>query len=222
MNTSINGLLSHALFLMLICSNSTAAVVVHTTDFISDSQRTGFNGFEGMPDGALNAPYWEHDSITVEQVNGQGDEIWTTCSQCGIEGLRSWYPNGGDNGYTQITRSSLVDFESVGFLIGQGGSPGFFQYELLNDGSSVMQGAFESTYVGWEDNTLLYLGFSGGGFDTILVRHVAGNPQLFFDSPSYNDLSLDSIEISNIPLPPSILLFLSGLLPFALTRQKKD
>lgn len=200
-----------AAILFAVSSNSMAAIVVHTTDFIPDNLRSNYNGFESMPDGGSNAPSWLEDGILVEQINGLGNNIWTTCSQCGIVGTRSWYPNGGDYGYTQITRVGTIDFQSVGFLVGQGGSPGFFQYELLNDGIPVLQGTFSSSYVGWLGTPMQYLGFSGGGFDTIWVREVDGNPQLFFDVPSYNSLSLDSIELSQVPLPPAVISLLSGL-----------
>ncbi len=221
MEDKIIKILLPVIIAVAFCSNSMASIVVHTADFIPDSQRSGFNGFEGMPDGALNEPYWEHDSIVVEQIYGQGNEIWTTCSQCGIEGTHSWYPNGGDYGHTQISSINPFNYESVGFRIGQGGSPGFFQYELLSNSSPVLQGAFESTYEGWVDNTMLYLGFSGGGFDTILIRHVYGNPPIDFNSTSYNTLSIDSIEISSIPLPPTFYFYLSGLALFMIAKLKK-
>lgn len=151
--------------LLLLGACSTAqAITVHNADFINDADRTNFNGFENIPnDGTYytggSGPYTE-DGIQVQQINGDsGNDIWVTCTSCGLEGNFGWYPNGGDFGYTQITRSGGIDFEDVGMLIGSGwiGGAGEVFWELLDNGISVMTGSFTPSAGPNPD----YIGFSG-------------------------------------------------------------
>lgn len=89
-----------------------ASIIVHNSDFIADSSRTHFNGFESIP--IFNTSFYEgeipytEDSITVQQINGdEGYNIWATWTfEDGFEGSHGWYPNGGDNGYTQLSLAS--------------------------------------------------------------------------------------------------------------------
>ncbi len=97
--------------LSTVCSTAAQAATVHTTDFIPDATRTNFNGFEGLP-ASFNDSIYVEDRIKVEQVNG-GNNI-VSAGFPGFEGSGSWYPNGGDIGYTKITRTDASDFVNIG------------------------------------------------------------------------------------------------------------
>ncbi|MHC4267938.1 MAG: hypothetical protein ACYSWS_05795 [Planctomycetota bacterium] len=68
----------------------------------------------------------------------------------------------GDFGYTTISLQYGFDFESVGFNYASGDNSGWILYELWNDGASILTG-----YTTIPQNTMNYLGFSGGAFDII-------------------------------------------------------
>lgn len=207
-----------------------AYVTVYTVDFISDSVRTGFNGFESAPaqgwyfDGTF--PYSE-GGISVEQVGDAPSAIWLTCGAAhaagycfgvtGAEGQYSWYPNGGDEGYTKITRSNGADFDSVGFLTGNtyttvGAT--YLNYTLRNDGATIVSGQI---LIPKNSPDRGYLGFGGGGFDEIWVSEVSV-------TGGRNGLAIDSIEIgvSPVPEPASFALFGAGLAVLGLASRRKS
>jgi hypothetical protein len=209
---------------------SQAAPLVYTYDFIPDSTRTGFNGFESAPvDGwyfSGTFPYSE-GGISVTQVTNQDPSpIWMTCGAIhatgycfgvtGHEGQYSWYPNGGDDGFTKLTRSDGLDFGNVGFLTGNAyttvGST-YLQYVLRENGDTVLAGQI-LVPKGSPDRG--YLGFGGGGFDEIWVSEVSvtgGN----------NLLALDSIEMSAaaVPEPTTISMFAVALAGLAVGHRRK-
>ena len=218
--------------LLSVCSITQAAPTVHFTDFINNIDRTSFNGFESIPNNGIsftggNGPYIE-DGISVEQINGDGgSSIWVTCTVCGLEGNFGWYPNGGDLGYTQITRSGGSDFENVGMLIGAGWQQAQrVLYELLNNGTSVLSGSFVPTFV-QGTMPMDYLGFSGGGFDTIRLADIGSGISLSstITDGHYQALSLDSIELSGrsntVPEPGSLALLGLGMTGLAFVRRRK-
>ncbi len=205
------GLRLSGLLAALLLSATAQAVTVHTTDFIADGLRTGFNGFEGIPnDGTYftggSGPYAE-GGITVEQVNGDsGNGIWVTFRPPGGEGQFGWYPDGGDHGYTKITLTGGGDFSSVGMLIGSGyGNVPQLAYELFDNGNLVASGSSSSS-IGFA-----YLGFSGGGFDAILLSDGFG---VFSVTDGHlNALTVDAIEITGgrIPEPATLALMVLAL-----------
>lgn len=207
----------------LTCSmagSAQAAVVVHTTDFIADATRSHFNGFEAIPNNGTiftggAGPYSE-GGISVSQVHGnQGNSIWVTYLPTGTAGNHAWYPNGGDRGYTQITMTDGSDFGDVGFAVASGGSANTVFFELYNNGGLVFAGS--SAMAGH------YLGFSGGGFDTI---RATDNCCGAFSAAggSYQALAIDSIETAgaSVPEPASLAIFGIAGLGLAMSRRRKQ
>ena len=167
------------------------AVIFHVyeiTDIIPDGSRTNFVGFEGMADGYYNPPTWTEDGVKIEQINGKGNNIWSTYSW-GQEGSHSWYPTGGDKGYTRITLVSGADFPAIGFLAGSGNSSyTSLIYALRKDGVIVAQGVIPHTV------TAHYVGFSGVSFDEVLLCDSASSSDTVFNGHD-NALAIDSIEV---------------------------
>jgi len=216
-------------FLALVPSAAFAVITVHTTDFISDGTRTNFNGFEAIAplagDRYTSGSYTE-DDVTVENASAGGlnHDIWTACIGPGFcfnpshDGARSWYPDGGDFGYTRITRSGGIDFVDVGFILGSGfaSTPLNVYYELAENGVVVKSGELAGF-----TNTPGYLGFSGGGFDEIRVRNGGASPLTLGDD-TRNALAIDSIELAGtvVPEPSSWALLAGGLAMLGLARKR--
>lgn len=194
--------------LFTAAGQTTAAIIVHTSDFIADGSRSHFNGFEGMAvnlyDGSV--PYTE-DTIRVVQVNGDaGNDIhtgdgffWT-----GDAGSHQWYPTVGDHGYTMVSLAGGIDFQSVGFNYGTGGNtPLTILYDLLDNGSVVLSDSADLV------STVNYLGFSGGGFDTIRMRDTYRGAGGTVTDGSWQTLAIDNIETldSAVPEPASLAIW---------------
>jgi len=206
-------------------ASSATAAVVYTSDFIDNATRTGFNGFENMPgidvNGNFQAVTYSEGGITATQVNPDGFGIFANCQlQCfsSPEGNNSWYPNGGDAGYSKITRTDGADFQDVGMVLGSGWRtlPVTVFYDLLNDGAVVQSGQLT------KPNGLVnsYLGFGGGGFDEIRLRNTT-------PSDPRNALAIDSIEfrgaaVAAVPEPGSLALLGLGLAGLAAIRKRKQ
>lgn len=197
-----------------------AAIVTHTSDFIADGSRTQFTGFESIPnDGTFftggSGPYTD-GGIKVQQINGNsGNDIWVTHLPVGTSGNHAWYPNGGDSGYTKITLADGSNFDNVGFGIGTGGSASLVIFELYDDNNLIAAG---TSSMGAH-----YLGFSGGGFDTILVRDNYSNSDAVVTNGADQALTVDDIEASSrgtVPEPASLALLGLGLLSMVASRKR--
>jgi len=180
------------------------AIEVHTSDFIADGSRTNFAGFESLP-WVGYTPLHIEDGIRIEQVNPSTSGIYSGYNYWGNGSDRSWYPNGGDYGYTDIQKVDGTEFFQVGFLRGSGfydtGALKFY-YELWNDGTFVQSGVMSHS------GQAHYLGFSGGGFDEIRMRDAYYNDVPGFGG--YNALAIDSIEVGAKPVPEPGTLVLLG------------
>lgn len=208
-----------ALCALLAAGAAQAAPVVHTTDFINNAERTRFNGFESVPnDGSMytGSGAYAEEGIVVEQIRPSAYGIWVTYNPGGGEGSFAWYPNGGDYGYTTLSLTGGLNFGDVGFLIGSGNSTHNRAYfELWDDGALVLAGSVNHT-TGFH-----YLGFEGGGFDTILLSDgVAGRS---VTDGTHNALAIDSIEVrasQQVPEPASMALAALGLAGLGILRRK--
>lgn len=224
----------HILGIVLFAASvATYAVpVLNKEDFITTGTQTNFNGFESIPttsnpdklglqySGDLE-PYTE-DGITVRQVNGDPhNDIWVNPSE-GIEGDRSWYPGGGDYGYTVITLASGLDFSAVSLLFlsystGRYADHGHVQYKLLKNGVSVL-----SDYMSWPYTLGIgRIGFENGGFDEIWLR---SGTKGFFGDNRLQALQIDSIKAiqaqNDIPEPGTLFLLGLGALGMARLRRR--
>jgi hypothetical protein len=205
-----------------------ATPIVHTTDFIPDDSRSAFNGFEKADvSGWFYAgvyPYVE-DGISVAQAFGAPPtSIWMTCGairakgycfgETGHEGKYSWYPSGGDSGFTVLRLADGGEFGNVGFLTGNAYTTvddTYLKYTLVNKGAVVLTGEL-LVPKGSPDRG--YLGFEGGGFDQIQISEipVGGGKNL---------LAIDSIEMSALAVPePGSLSLLVIAMAALLSRRR--
>lgn len=116
-----------------------------------------------------------------------------------------------------MSQAGGADFQNVGFNYGTGWHPSLgngLLYELLDDGAVVFSGSASLS-----PSSPNYIGFSGGGFDTIRVRD-----NLFGNSSSLTDgaqqaLVLDNIELQTVPEPSSIALL--GICAFSIASRRR-
>ena len=195
-----------------------AEVAVHTSDFIADDSRSGFNGFEAYTSDISYEPTHLEGGILVEHV-GDFDDVWTSSNDFrqGLEGQRSWYVDHNvpsDNGYDRITLGSGADFQAIGLIVGSGfggycdpncGDVAPYlsvHYQLLNNGVAIASGALSHSSDGH------YIGFSDGGFDEVRLWDSSQ-----YGWPGQSALMMDSIEViaAPVPEPSEWALMLVGL-----------
>ncbi len=182
---------------------------------------TAVNDFELAPAHLIST--WSQQGVRATQVSGNGD-IWLG-SGLG-NGSRSWYPNGGDDGWSRITLDGGANFDAVSFFGGSGWitPPQSLYFELADDGAVVLSGTLAASFSG------SWFGFAGGDFDEVRVRASQGNVSGLFDCPSggpganggCNAAWFDDIRVGAavlLPLPSSAWLALLGLGLMAGTRR---
>ena len=202
-------LIALALCGTVLASPAAAALTVHDSPFIDSPTAT--NGFEGIGDitalDGVNS--YSEDGISVNYI-GTG-LIWST-SQPTPDGIYSWYPDGGGNGYTSITFDDATEIEfltSSGWFDGTGAA---LAYEVLLDGvlvGSGIAGPVPGYLAGWTT-----YGFSGATFDEVHLQ-VYLDPTSF-DPFAYEAGAFDAIKIGSgdtpaVPEPASWALMIAGL-----------
>lgn len=198
-----------ASIILLAAATSAGAVTVETTDFITSP--TAQNGFEGIGSTSVypGASGYTEQGITVTYVGGPGN-IWTD-SQPTPDGVYSWYPNGGSNGYTRITFGGTVT--AVEFLAGSGwfGGTAVLFYDVLLGGVSQASGSAGIVPV-FNDGFAFY-GFSGGSFDEVRLQ-VRTDGGTFFDPSAYEAGAFDAIQIGDgtggVPEPATWAMMILG------------
>ncbi len=210
-----------ALFAALsISATMSQAATVSITDVIADGERDHFYGFEDLPSTGSFGATTSGDNITVTQVGGQSNDIWTGYLPGGGEGNRAWYANGGDRGYTAIRTTDGSDLDALGLLVGNGNSSNrTAHYSLRLDGAEVASGSFVNS------GPLSYIGFTDVTFDEVYLISVITGAFSFFGDGTQNALVVDAIEVSladtpAVPLPAGGLMLLSGLAGFGLMRRR--
>lgn len=167
--------------------------------------------YGSAPDFLGGQPGWVEQGMRTEQINGDGGvaDIWTTSGLSTTDGF-AWYPDGGDDGYTRLTRTLGQNFGSVSLVAGIGWlddeGPSQTAYELLDDGVVVLSGTLPALFNG------AVFGFSGGDFDEVRLRAYRGPLPTFDSCPPVpgircNSLWIDSVRLvddpmTTVPLPP--------------------
>ena len=206
-------MLKHVSVLIIVFSACVANPVDAATFALGDSIASPghVNGFEGDGDDITAAPFsYIEDGIKVAQINGV-QIAKSYGASLGFPGQYSWYPNGGDYGYTEITLADGAAFTDVSLLTGSGWNPGaaavYLNYSLLSDGGEVLSGSVLQT------SAVFPVSFLGGGYDTIRLSATLGSPADVSDG-HYQALAVDNIKagVATLAEPSPLLLIGLGLL----------
>jgi hypothetical protein len=156
-----------------LCTGGTQAAAVHLSNIVPVA--TAINDFELAPANLIHT--WSEQGIRATQIGGDG-EIWLA-NGLG-NGNRSWYPDGGDDGWTRITLDSGNNFDAISFFGGSGWSSGLqtLYFELADDNVVVLSGTLGATFNG------SWFGFAGGDFDEVRIRASQGWVTGLWDCPS--------------------------------------
>lgn len=200
------------------------AATVHLQDIVASP--VAVNDFELAPE--FIAATWSQQGIRATQMDGvPAIGLWTE-SGLGF-GARSWYPNGGDDGWTRLTLDSGENFDAITFFGGSGWlePPQSMYFELADDGVVVLSGTLATSFGG------SWYGFAGGDFDEVRLRASGGVVTSLTDCPSggagspggvlrCNFAWVDEIQVgafSVVPEPGSVPLVALALLALRLSRR---
>jgi len=197
----------------LVCAGTAQAATVHLADIVAAP--IGVMDFEEAPDLFNGAIGRSGNGIQIQQIGGDaGNDIW---SASGLGQGRSWYPDGGDNGWTRIRRVGGANFDAVSFFGGSGwiNAPQTLYFELAEDDAVVLSGTLAASFNG------SWFGFAGGDFDEVRIRASQGWVTGLLDCPSggaggpgnpCNFAWVDDIRIGAavVPEPPMAALVLSA------------
>ncbi len=199
------------------------AATVHLADIVAAP--IGVMDFEDVPAISLSGAIGHSaNGIRIQQVDGDpGLDIWTAS---GLGSGRSWYPDGGDDGWTRITRQGNANFDAVSFFGGSGWNapPQTLYFELADDDVVVLSGTLAASFQG------SWFGFAGGDFDELRIRASQGGVAGLSDCPSggpgpnngCNAAWVDDIRIGAshvVSAPSTAWLVLPALLAAAATRR---
>ena len=188
-----------------------SAISVQTSEFIfgGGTNFTGFEGFGAMG-GGTQAPSYSEDGIDVVYV-GDTVGIWTE-SQTTPDGMYSWYPNGGGNGYTRFT---FEDANAFQILLSSGFYPGpttALAWEVRLDGALVDTGLLIGYAPNYEEGWVFF-GFSDGLFDEVRLQ-VRFDPGPFSPNASeagaYDAVTLTRAIPDGVPEPASWAMMIAG------------
>lgn len=174
--TTLTPALPILLAALLVSAGPARAATVHQFNIVPVA--TAVNDFELAP--AFLANTWVQQEIRATQAFGDPGlgQMWMA-SGLG-NGNRSWFPDGGDNGFTRIWMEDNETIEAIAFFGGSGWlSPDqTMYYELALDNVVVQTGSLPATFAG------SWFGFAGGDFDEVRIRASQGPVNGLFDCPS--------------------------------------
>ncbi len=202
-----------ALCLTLLASlpGTAAAATVHLANIVPVA--SAVNDFALAP--AFLANTWAQQEVRATQAFGDPGlaQMWLA-SGLG-NGNRSWFPDGGDNGFTRLWLEDNGPIDAIAFFGGSGWlTPDQTMYfELALDNVVVLSGSLPATFAG------SWFGFAGGDFDEVRLRASQGPVNGLFDCPSggtggnCNFAWVDDIRVGAavIPEPGSAALALLAL-----------
>jgi hypothetical protein len=184
---------------LFLAGPASAGITVQTSAFISSP--TNFNGFECPVSCSNSNGTYTEDGISVLHNPNTGSGV-TSFSDfnppffISDQGSHFWY-GGGTRGYESISAASGFSFSAVQMLVA-GGFPSrvsnYLNYELLDYGVVISSGSIAITSKSFE-----YVGFSGGGFNQILIQDT--DQTNYFASGSTDALGLDAISAITAPVP---------------------
>jgi PEP-CTERM motif len=209
---------------LFLAGPASAGITVETSNFIASP--TNFNGFECVGGCTTSNGYYTEDGISVGHFQAGSfagiypfSDFRTPFTNG--QGSNFWYAD-GQYGYESISAASDFSFSAVQFLVG-GGYPSsvhnYLNYELLNYGVLVDKGSMAITSL-----SMQYVGFSGGGFNQVLIQD--SDTINSFDKDVIDGLGLDAISAITTPVPePStwamLILGFAGIGFMAYRRKSK-